>query len=142
MGKEAYVVIEVQNETKDIDGKTYMVCENYMQTGDVKSAKVISTSYVRRTSDGTVSMTPIVSENELLMLPKSPYVGQIWDAEEMKAEVMSLEGSISAPIGDFSDCLIIKSVTAVYNVYTYYQKNIGLGATEMEADGQEKKCMV
>jgi len=129
--------VKILEETETIEGKEYFVSES--STGNKESDPTVITSYCRFGSDGSLFSKANKTANEILVLKKTPKVGDKNTSQQGgTSEVVDLNATIKTPTDTYSECLMIEVKENETLSRMYYQKNTGMVATTMVIEGNEK----
>jgi hypothetical protein len=129
--------VKTLNETKAVNGNTYMITET--STGMGTDAL---RSYIRQKPDGSVAGMTEGEKTESIFLPASPSKGDTWTSStggaKAKVTIIDLDGSIRTPLKDYTGCLVMESSQDGMATRSYFQKGVGLVAISMVIGGDEK----
>lgn len=125
--------------TEQIKGKEYFIVEaSYGSTG---SFATISTSYIRQGENESIIGLETKEAEEFIFLEKPYEVGKSWqqiaNGVSTNAKIVNNKGSLKVPDKTFTNCLVIETENSGIIMHSYFQKNLGLVATVMIAEGQE-----
>ena len=135
---EDYTVkVRVLNDTQMIDGKEYLVSESAM--GGKSGDPLVTTTYMRVGDDGTIYGKTDKEAAEEVFMKENPAVGDSFVSQSGGlTKVTDMSGSIETPTDAYSDCLVVESEENGMMLKSYFQKNVGLIATTMVDEGNEK----
>ncbi len=132
---EAHFKVEVMDDMREVNGQSYFQIRSESFTKKGAESGFSVTSYVRKAADGTIlGFNEKLSDEEFIFLPNSLEVGQNWDSEGSKVEIVDLNASIKTPEKTYTDCMVLKMDTGDSSMLSYYKKGVGLVA--MEAQGK------
>jgi len=130
--------VKILEETEIINGKEYRVSTS--KTGVESGTPTVIKSYFRYDDDGNLLTLADKNAEERIALTSSPKVGDVLsnDQDEEKVTITSLTASIETPAGVYSDCMLMEVASQEMQMRMYYQKNVGLVASAMMVEGEEK----
>ncbi|MFO7611375.1 MAG: hypothetical protein R6W99_02650 [Clostridia bacterium] len=73
--------------------------------------------------------------NANIVIVKSPLeVGTIWETENGTREIISMDATVSTPLGDMKDCMQIKITDEYSYSYEYFKMGVGLVKREFHSE--------
>lgn len=129
--------IRILDAVETIDGTEYFVSES--ATGNSDSEKTVIRSYFRFADDGSLISKVDKNAPEVVSMKKNPKVGDTYPSQQGgTSKVVDLNASIATPVKTYNNCLMIEIEENQTTSRAYYQKNVGMVATTIIADGTEK----
>ncbi|MEQ8713400.1 MAG: hypothetical protein RIC80_10300 [Cyclobacteriaceae bacterium] len=128
------MVMRVGEDEKMINGQSYLEIITEMSSSG--NSGFSNSSFVRMTDEGLVGLPTAAIQKEELMMPNEFEAGQSWTTSQGKIEIVQTDGNITTPNGNYTDCLVLKTIVAGGGTLSYYQDGIGLVAMGMEQGGK------
>lgn len=129
------MVMRVGEDEKTVKGQDYLEIITEMSSSGVTGFS--NSSFVRITAEGLVGLPTATSQKEELMMPNEFEAGKSWTTSQGKVEITDMDGSITTPNGDYTDCLVLKTIVAGGGgTLSYYQDGVGLVAMGMDQGGK------
>lgn len=132
--------VEILDASETIDGKDYFVSKTSMGSGD--SDMTVIQTYFRYGKDGALIAKAGKDKPEIISMNQTPKVGDTHASQQGgTSKVIDLNASIKTPTKTYTNCLLLEIRENNTVSRAYYEKNKGMVATTIMAEGSEKIFM-
>lgn len=129
--------VTILDSNEVFDGKEYYISEASMGSGEGDNTEI--RTYFRIGNDGSLISKVDEKTEEFVSMSKTPKVGDVYGSQQGgSTKVLDLDATIKTPTTTYTDCLLMEISDDQTTTRVYYQKNIGMVATTLVAEGSEK----